>query len=113
MASNLNVSVEPGTINVVAGATATARLNVENRGEFVGQYQVAAAGFDASAITFEPDQLGIFPGSNATSSIRISLPPGFVPATYPVVLRVINQNDPTEEARALLKINVGSDARAT
>src|SRR5512138_277282 len=106
MESNLNVSIDPALVELAAGAETTARVVVENRSQFVGQYQLAAAALDGATITFDPDQLGIFPGSNASATMRVRAAASMTPATYPAVVRAINQSDPSEEARAMLKINV-------
>jgi hypothetical protein len=106
MESNLTVSIDPALVELAAGAETTARVIVENRSQFVGQYQLAAAALDGATITFDPDQLGIFPGSNASATLRVRAAASMTPATYPAVVRAINQNDPSEEARAMLKINV-------
>ncbi|MBI5876505.1 MAG: hypothetical protein HZB53_02560 [Chloroflexi bacterium] len=100
------VTVDPPLVSVQAGSQATVRVAVENRSDFVGQYQLSLAGADASWVTFEPDQVAAFPGSTANATIRLSLPASVIPATYPTVVRVINQSDTSDEARALLRLNV-------
>jgi len=106
MASTLVVSVEPALLELVAGSEGTVRVSVENRSQFVGQYQLAAVGVETGWFTFDPDQLGIFPGSSGSATLTIQPPATLAPATYPSVIRVINQNDSADEARALLKLNV-------
>src|SRR5205807_527233 len=103
---------EPAVLDIAAGAAGTVRVTVENRSQFVGQYQLAAVGVEINWFTFDPDQLGIFPGSSASASLTIRPPAALPPATYPSVIRVINQNDPSEETRALLKLNVPPTAGA-
>src|SRR5262249_3113016 len=100
------VSIDPALVELAAGTETTARVSVENRSQFVGQYQLMAAALDGATITFDPDQLGIFPGSNASATLHVRAAANMTPATYPAVVRAINQNDPSEEARAMLKINV-------
>ncbi|MEP7200494.1 MAG: NEW3 domain-containing protein, partial [Chloroflexota bacterium] len=112
MASTLIVSVEPAALDLQGGSEATARVTVENHSQFVGQYQLTIATVDASWCTFDPDQLGVFPSSSDNATLRLRLPAYVAPATYPVIVRAINQNDASDEGRALLKVNVRATAGA-
>ena len=112
MASNLNVTLEPATLDVIAGAETTARITIQNRGSLVGQYQLSASAPAGASITFDPDQLGIFPGSSAVSVLRLSTTAAITPATYPAALQVVDQNDPSETARTNFRVNVRAGAQS-
>src|SRR5512143_2767534 len=100
------VTVDPQLVSLPAGSQTSVRISIENRSDFVGQYQLALAGADASWVTFEPDQVAAFPGSTAVATLRLAVPASALAATYPTVVRAINQNDSSDEGRALLRVNV-------
>lgn len=106
MAQFLRVSVEPASVEVQAGQESVARLTVRNRGEAVGQYALRMEGIDPAWATIEPDQLGVFPGEEATARVRLRPPQNAIPATYPAIVRVFSLGDEPGEARAIFDLIV-------
>ena len=71
MPASITLSIDPPTLDVQAGAEASAQLKVQNRSQFVGQYTLSVSGAEAAWATLEPDQLGVFPGGDATATLRV------------------------------------------
>ncbi|TMC58224.1 MAG: hypothetical protein E6J26_05260, partial [Chloroflexi bacterium] len=112
MPASITLSIDPPTLDVQAGAEASAQLKVQNRSQFVGQYTLSVSGAEAAWATLEPDQLGVFPGGDATATLRVRPPAGAASATYTLTVRAADQNEDGESATAACKVNVRGSASA-
>ncbi len=112
MAASASISVDPATILIQAGGRASARVTVLNQGDTVGQYSLDVGGVDPTWVKLDPLQMGIFPGDRAVASLNIRTPENSVSATFKVVIRAVNQVDPSDTTLADLSLTVQSTSQA-
>jgi hypothetical protein len=106
MPQSVILSIEPSALQLHAGSRTIARLTMRNNSQSVGQYQLRVQGIDPNWVRIEPDQLGIFPGTEAAASLRFNIPQGVSPATYRVIVIAVSQTDQPDQAQATLALTV-------
>ena len=112
MAASAFISVDPPTIQIQAGGRASARVTVLNQGDTVGQYSLDVSGIDPNWMKLDPQQMGIFPGDKAAAQLNFHTPGNSVSATFRVIIRAVNQVDPSDTTLATLNLTVQSTGQA-
>ncbi len=112
MPMSLSLAVQPSALVVQPGTIQTARLSVRNTGSQVAQVKLRARDIDPSWVHIEPDQLGVFPGDEASATVRVIVPGGTTPATYPVTFAASSQTNPAEPAQAVASLSLTVEREA-
>ncbi|MEV0090289.1 peptidoglycan-binding domain-containing protein [Streptomyces sp. NPDC050738] len=67
-------SLDPTTMDVEPGASATARLRVRNTGDTVEEYRLSVVGAPAGWTRIEPETLRLYPGAESAAEIIFAPP---------------------------------------
>src|SRR5262245_9053480 len=65
------------------GGTAEPAVRIVDAGDVVQQYTLAVDGLDPDWWTLDPETLSLFPGESGAAILRLRVPPGAAPGTYP------------------------------
>jgi hypothetical protein len=109
-------TLEPSSASVLPGESATFTLTVANDSLLVESYLLSPVGPIAGWTVVAPEQLTIYPGTNATAQVTVSPPrtPEALPGPIAVGVRVLPAEQPefTASAEAELEILPFSDLDA-
>lgn len=106
MADAIVIRIEPGLVQVKAGAQISANITIRNRTEEVGHYLLSVEGLPAGWAEIVPDQISAFPMQDIPSKINLHPPVGTRGATYHATVRAISQENTNIEVRGSLDIEV-------
>lgn len=84
-------------------------LVVSNTSEVIDDVVVRAVGLDASAVRCDPEHLPLFPGSEGTINLALTLPMGFPSGDHTIPLEVISSARPEESVVVDLNVDVAVD----
>src|SRR5207248_6418337 len=103
----MRVRISPDRLEVTPGVPAVFEVDVFNTGEIIEGFRVTLEYLDRPvALISSPPELSLFPATEGTATVTLTLPRDFPAGEHTVLVRVIGTTDPLVTAAVALALQV-------
>jgi hypothetical protein len=111
----VRITINPATVQVSPGGKLALAITLRNTGAIIDRFHLVIEGIAAEWYTLGAPATALFPGAEETVTLTLHPPAGVATRadTYPITVKAISQDDPTNETASMVTLVVTTAGSVT